>query len=137
MWLANASRTRREGASGVEPRTTAADAYPLPMTSSGQQPVIIEPTPTPPRRWIGPAILLVALITPVVILILSNRESSALAWAGWEWEAPRWLVLTATFVAGMIGGKLFGWLWRSWRRRRRRLAEVRDATRRMASSQGG
>ena len=94
------------------------------------------PTPSP-RRWIGPALLLAVVVTPVVILMASNTESASLAWAGFEWNAPGWVVYSATFVAGAVGGKLFGWLWRSWRRRRRHLADQRDATRRVAGSQGG
>jgi uncharacterized integral membrane protein len=89
------------------------------------------------RRGFLALLLLVAVVTPIVILIASNTDSGAIAWAGWEWEAPRWLVLTVTFVAGIVGGKLFGWLWRSWRRRRRRLADQRDVARRVAAGQGG
>jgi uncharacterized integral membrane protein len=96
-----------------------------------------EPQPQPSRRGIGTLILLVAVVTPIVILILSNRDSGAIAWANWEWVAPQWLVLSTTFVAGIIGGKLFGWLWRSWRRRRRRIAEQRDVARRAVGGQGG
>jgi uncharacterized integral membrane protein len=82
-----------------------------------------------PRRWIGPLILLVIVLTPIVILIVSNTETATLAWANYEWTAPQWLVLSATFVAGMIGAKLLGWLWRAWRRRRRRLAGELDVIR--------
>jgi uncharacterized integral membrane protein len=89
-----------------------------------------------PNRWIGPLILLVLLITPIVILIFSNTDSSTVAWAQWEWDAPRWLVLSATFVAGAVGGKLFGWLWRAWRRRRRRLAIELEVLRRHAAEEG-
>lgn len=86
-----------------------------------------------PKRWIGPTLLLAAFLTPIAILVVSNTESSAIAWAGFEWQAPRWLILTATFVAGAIGGRLFGWAWRSWRRRRRRLADELDVLRRHAA----
>jgi uncharacterized integral membrane protein len=82
-----------------------------------------------PRRWIGPLILLVAILTPIVILIVSNTETATLAWANYEWSAPQWLVLSATFAAGLVGGKVLGWLWRSWRRRRRRMAGERDVLR--------
>lgn len=74
-------------------------------------------------------ILLVAILTPIVILIVSNTETATLAWANYEWSAPQWLVLSATFAAGLVGGKVLGWLWRSWRRRRRRLAGERDVLR--------
>jgi uncharacterized integral membrane protein len=89
-----------------------------------------------PNRWIGPLILLVLLITPIVILIVSNTESSTVAWAQYEWDAPHWLVLSATFVAGAIGGKLFGWVWRTWRRRRRRHAMELEMFRRHAAEAG-
>jgi uncharacterized integral membrane protein len=104
---------------------------PTPQTTTPAQ------QPAPSRRWIGFALLLVVVMTPILILIVSNPDTVTVAWANWEWEAPMWLVLTATFFAGIIGGKLFGWLWRSWRRRRRRLVNERDATRRLVSGQGG
>lgn len=81
--------------------------------------------------------VLAIVVTPVAILIASNRDSAAVRWAGFEWNAPGWLVLTATFVAGAIGGRVLGWLWRSWRRRRRRLAEARPGTRHDADGRGG
>lgn len=95
------------------------------------------PTPVAPRRWVGPAVALLLVVIPVVILVASNTASDTLAWAGYEWEAPRWLVLAATFAAGAVGGKLFGWLWRSWRRRRRRFADEREVLRRHADGQEG
>ena len=95
------------------------------------------PQAGPSRRWIGPALLLAIVVVPVVILVVSNPDSITLAWAGFEWSAPGWLVYAATFAAGVVGGKLFGWLWRSWRRRRRRNADERDITRRLAGGQGG
>jgi len=84
------------------------------------------------NRWIGPLILLLLILTPIVILIVSNTDTAAIAWAQWEWEAPRWLVLTATFVAGMIGGKVLAWVWRSWRRRVRRREQDAELARRRA-----
>jgi uncharacterized integral membrane protein len=88
--------------------------------------------PEPPNRWIGPLILLVVIVTPIAILIVSNTETTAIAWAGLEWEGPRWLVLAATFVAGAVGGKVLGWLWRSWRRRIRRREQEAELARRRA-----
>jgi uncharacterized integral membrane protein len=85
-----------------------------------------------PNRWIGPLILFLVILVPIVILILSNTETTAVAWAGFEWEGPRWVVLAATFVAGAVGGKVLGWVWRAWRRRRRRLAQEADVLRRHA-----
>lgn len=77
------------------------------------------PQPIPSRRWVGVTVLLALVVVPVVILVVSNTDSTTLAWAGFEWEAPRWLILAATFFAGAVGGKLFGLLWRAWLRRRR------------------
>jgi uncharacterized integral membrane protein len=93
--------------------------------------------PGPSGRGIGAALLLAIVVTPIVVLIVSNPDIATVAWANWDWEAPMWLVLSATFLAGIIGGKLFGWLWRTWRRRKRRLVNERDATRRLVSGQGG
>jgi len=90
-----------------------------------------------PNRWIGPLILLLAIVTPIVILIVSNTETTAIAWAGFEWTAPRWLVLAVTFVAGAIGGKVLGWVWRSWRRRVRRRAQDAELARRRALEDAG
>jgi uncharacterized integral membrane protein len=90
-----------------------------------------------PNRWIGPLLLLVVILTPIVILIVSNPDTTSLAWAQFEWEAPQWLVLSATFVAGMIGGKVLGWVGRAWRRRRRRLAQESEVLRRHAVDDNG
>lgn len=98
------------------------------MTNDRQDTQVVEK----PNRWIGPLILLVVVLAPIVVLIVSNTETSTIEWAQYEWDGPRWLVLTITFVAGIIGGKLFGWVWRAWRRRRRRLAQEAEVLRRHA-----
>lgn len=77
-----------------------------------------------PRRWVGPALVAALIGVPVLILIFSNLESAAIAWAGLEWEAPRWVVLGATFVAGAVFGRVLSW---AWRRRRRRLRTTTEA----------
>lgn len=89
-----------------------------------------QPSVEKPNRWIGPFLLLLVIGIPMVILVVSNTDSAAIAWAGFEWEAPRWLILLATFAAGIVVGPLFGWLWRAWRRRRRRLADEAEVLRR-------
>ena len=92
-----------------------------------------EPAPAQPdRRWIGPALLVALVVAPIVILVLSNTETATISWAGFDWEAPLWLLLTATFAAGVVGGRLFAWAWRRWRRRRRRIADEREVLRRHA-----
>ncbi len=106
------------------------------MTSSAHSPTP-EQTPPPSRRSFGALLLLLLVVTPIAIMVASNTDSGIISFAGWDWEAPRWLVLSATFFAGVIGGKLFGWLWRSWRRRRRRVADHRAVARRVTDSQGG
>lgn len=84
--------------------------------------------PQPPRTWVLPAVFLVVILIPVLILVFSNTESATLSWAAWEIDAPLWLVLAITVVAGAIGIRLFGWIWRSMRRRGlRRKAEFRQA----------
>jgi uncharacterized integral membrane protein len=82
-----------------------------------------------PLRWIVPALLGAVVVTPVLIFIASNTGSTPVAWAGLEWEAPLWIVLGVTFLAGMLSAPLFAWGWRRWRKRRRRLADERDVLR--------
>ncbi len=89
-----------------------------------------------PNRWIGPLALLAVIVVPIVILVFSNTESATVSWAGFDWEAPLWLVLAATFVAGAVGSRVFGWLWRQWRRRRRRLASEAEVVRRRTDDSG-
>jgi uncharacterized integral membrane protein len=73
----------------------------------------------PSRRWVAPAVFVLLILAAVAILILSNTETTQLKFAGAEWSAPRWVVLAATFVAGAVVTRLLGWVWRTWRRRRR------------------
>lgn len=79
--------------------------------------------PDLPRRWTGPMILGIIVLVPVGILIFSNLSTETVSWLGFEMTAPLWLILIATFVSGMIGGKVFGWGWRRYRRRRKQLKE--------------
>jgi uncharacterized integral membrane protein len=76
------------------------------------------PEEAPARRWVAPSLFVVILLTAVLILILSNTETTPLQFAGAEWSAPRWVVLAATFLAGAIVTRLIGWGWRTWRKRR-------------------
>ena len=81
-----------------------------------------------PRPSIAQVVVYLAYLIPVLILVFSNTESATLSWAAWEIDAPLWLVLAITVVAGAIGIRLFGWIWRSMRRRGlRRKAEFRQA----------
>ena len=85
-----------------------------------------------PNRWIGPLLFLILVLTPIVILVVSNTDSVPVSWAGVSWEAPLWIVLAITFAAGAVVTRLFGWVWRTWRRRRRRMKIEIDELRRQA-----
>lgn len=81
------------------------------------------------RRWLGAAAVAAVVLVPIGILVFSNLDSTEVSWAGFQFNQPLWLVLFATFVAGMVGGKVGGWLWRRWRKRRRRLKEELEVLR--------
>jgi uncharacterized integral membrane protein len=83
------------------------------MTVPGQK----QPTDTP-NLWVVPLLTLVVLLVPTLILVFSNTKSTTLNFAGLDWSAPLWLILLATFAAGIILGRLFGWIWGVFRRRR-------------------
>lgn len=93
--------------------------------ASAERPQVDEP-----NLWIGPLVAAAAVIIPILILVFSNTSTARVEWAGFDWEAPLWMVLAATFAAGAIGGKLAGWGWRQWRKRRRRLRSELEALRR-------
>ena len=76
-----------------------------------------------PNRWLGPALFLAIVLTPILILIFSNTASTPLRFAGLEWKAPLWMVLAVMFVAGAIGTRLFGAVWRLYRKHRRQFKE--------------
>lgn len=82
-----------------------------------------QPDFEPQRRWALSTIVALIVVVPIGILIFSNLDSTEVSWAGFAFEQPLWLVLLTTFIAGMIGGKLFGWGWRRYRQRRKRLKE--------------
>src|SRR3990170_7360519 len=87
-----------------------------------------------PNRWMGPAIMLVLVTGLIVVFVASNTDPIKVAFAGFDWDsAPGWLVIVVTLVVGAIGSRLLGWVWRVWRRRRRRLADELDALRRHAA----
>ena len=79
--------------------------------------------PSMPRRWTGPTLLALLVLVPVGILIFSNLSTQEVSWLGFDMTAPLWLILIITFVAGMVGGKVFGWGWRRYRRKRKELKE--------------
>ena len=74
-----------------------------------------------PNLWAGLLFFLLLILVPVLILVFSNTASTRLGFAGREWDAPLWLILLATFAAGIILSRLFGWVWRAFRRRRERI----------------
>jgi uncharacterized integral membrane protein len=81
------------------------------------------------RRWVGPAILSAAVLVPIGILIFSNLDSTEVSWAGFRFDQPLWIILIATFFSGMVGGKVAGWGWRRWRKRRKQLKQELDVLR--------
>jgi uncharacterized integral membrane protein len=83
-------------------------------TPAGQQ-----PKAETPNLWVGPLLTFIVLLVPTLILVFSNTDSKTLHFAGFEWTAPLWVILLATFAAGIIVTQLFGWLWGVFRRRRR------------------
>jgi len=58
--------------------------------------------------------------------------SSEVSWAGFRFNQPLWAILVVTFLAGMVGGKVSGWGWRRWRKRRKRLKEELGLLRKLA-----
>ena len=73
-----------------------------------------------PNLWAGPLFFLLLILVPTLILVFSNTASTLISFAGWHWTAPLWVILLATFLAGIVLGRLFGWVWRAFRRRRAR-----------------
>lgn len=74
-----------------------------------------------PNLWAGPLFFFLLLLTPTLILVFSNLDSVDLKFWGLKWSAPLWLILLATFLAGIVLSRLFGWLWGVIRRRRERI----------------
>ena len=74
-----------------------------------------------PNLWAGPLFFLLLILVPTLILVFSNTASAQLKFAGWGWSAPLWLILLATFLAGIILSRGFAWVWKRFRRRRERL----------------
>jgi uncharacterized integral membrane protein len=85
------------------------------------------------RRWLTPLLLTILIVAPVVILIFSNLEATEVSWAGFRFNQPLWVVLLVTFGAGMAGGKVGGWAWRRWRKRRRRMKDEMEILRKHAA----
>jgi uncharacterized integral membrane protein len=75
------------------------------------------------RRRFGIGFLLGSGVTGVVgAFILQNRDSTRLHLFWVDFDAPLWLFLLATFVAGAVGWELFH---AAWRRLRRTAIEAR------------
>jgi uncharacterized integral membrane protein len=76
-----------------------------------------------PNLWTGPLLTFLVLLVPTLILVFSNTKSTTLNFAGLDWSAPLWVILLATFAAGIVLGRLFGWLWGVFRRHRAKVKE--------------
>jgi uncharacterized integral membrane protein len=99
------------------------------VTSPEQRTSAVQEKKTP-NLWVGPLFFFLVLLAPTLILIFSNTEKKELRFWGWAWEAPLWLILLATFLAGIILSRLFGWVWRAFRKRRGRIrADLQAADR--------
>ncbi len=83
-----------------------------------------------PRTWILPLVFLAVVTIPAVILVLSNTDSQQINFAGFTWEAPLWIILAATFLAGALLTRAIGWAWTVMRRRSRRKRAEYDQARR-------
>jgi len=86
------------------------------------------------RRWVTPVLLSALVLVPIGILIFSNLDATEVSWAGFRFNQPLWVILLVTFLAGMVGGKLAGWGWRHWRKRRKRLKEELQVLRKHAGN---
>jgi uncharacterized integral membrane protein len=79
------------------------------------------PAKETPNLWAGPLFFLLLILAPTLILVFSNTASAQLKFLGWSWSAPLWLILLATFLAGILLSRGFAWVWKIFRRRRERL----------------
>ena len=95
------------------------------MTAPAQQ---TQPAETP-NLWAAPLLFFVVLLVPTLILVFSNTRSETLSFAGLDWSAPLWVILLATFAAGIVVSRLFGWLWGVFRRRRAKIRAELGGTR--------
>lgn len=102
------------------------------MSSPEERAGQVQATKTP-NLWAGPLITLVLLLVPTLMLVFSNTQTQALSFLQWDWEAPLWVILLATFVAGIIFARLFSWIWRVFRKRRARLRADLEAAGRVSS----
>jgi uncharacterized integral membrane protein len=104
--------------------------------SEERSPGADRPQPDLSRRWLGVVVVATLVVVPIAILIFSNTSSHTVSWLGFEATAPQWLVLMVTFVAGMIGGKVFGMIWRRRRRRREQGKQERAVLRKHGHDPG-
>ena len=91
---------------------------------------------TSDRRWVGLAILSAAVLVPIGILIFSNLKATEVSWAGFRFDQPLWTILIVTFLSGMVGGKVAGWGWRRWRKRRKKLKQELEVLRKHGVDSG-
>lgn len=85
-----------------------------------------EAGPSPGSFWLG-LVLGVLLVAAAALLIVQNGQSTSVTWLTLHFNAPLWLLLLASMVAGTLIGLLAVLLWRLHRTRtaRRRSARAR------------
>ena len=93
------------------------------------------------RRRFGIGFLLGSGVAAVVgVFIFQNKDSTRLHLFWVDFDAPLWLFLLATFVAGALGWELFHAAWRRLRRTameaRATEARVKEAARIIDNGQG-
>lgn len=97
--------------------------------------LIDEATAPRAERAFGAGLVAGALIAAaIVIFIVQNHDSVALAWLGFEWEMPLWIALCGAIVVGMLGHPLVRGGIHRLRDRSERRTQATDELRRAVQS---
>ena len=65
---------------------------------------------TEPRREIGGLIALAIVAAGLIAFIVQNTRRPRVEWLFWEVNAPLWLVIVVSAVAGVLLARLVSWL---------------------------